>query len=196
MRQCFDIQIGVKHRHDFFDVDGGRLEQFFADRSSQFTQVFVDAPMMIREEDPAGQRQAIAMYARRAKSHDDVALLRVSACEDSRKIDGANSGADEIEGTSFTHAADHLSDLSDLPAWNGDIAQLRAFVKAPNQLSHQVVVRPLYGNIIEQRDRSSPDCEHVINVHRDTVDTDRVVFIHHLGDKNFGAHAVGGYGDT
>ena len=57
-------------------------------------------------------------------------------------------------------------------------------------------MRHLYGNIIEQRDRSSPHREHVIDVHRDTVDTDRVVFIHHLGDNNFGAHAVGGYGDS
>ena len=88
--------------------------------------------MMIPEEDSAGQRQAIAVYARRAESHDDIAIFRVSACEDSRNIDGADSGGDEIEGISFTHAADHFSDLSDLPAWNGDIGQLRTFVKAPN----------------------------------------------------------------
>ena len=64
VRQCFDLQIGFKHRHNFSDVDASRLEQFFPDRSSEFAEVFVDVPILNREEDPPCQRQTVAVYAR------------------------------------------------------------------------------------------------------------------------------------
>ena len=63
MRQCFDLQIGFKHGYNFFNVDAGRLQQFFSDRSSEFTQVFVHFSILKREEDPACQRETVAVHA-------------------------------------------------------------------------------------------------------------------------------------
>src|SRR5881628_2124612 len=196
VRHCLDVQIGFKHRDNFFDVDAGRFEQLFSNGSSEFAQVFVHAPILNREEDPARQRQAIAVHARGAQSHNDVAIPGVPAGEDSRKINGANGGAHEIERVAFAYAVDHFPDLSDFSTRNGYLGELRALVQSLNELTHEVVVRGFDGNIVQQRYGSGADAEHVIDVHGDTVDTDGVVFVHHVGDNNFRADSVGRYGDT
>ena len=128
VRQCFDLQIGSKHRDNFFDVDAGRLEQFFSDRSSEFTQVFVHIPVLNLEEDPACQRETVAVHACRAESHNDVAVPCVSAGKDSRKVHSSDGSADEIKRVAFAHAMDHFPDLSDFAARNGDVCEFRALI--------------------------------------------------------------------
>ena len=48
-----------------------------------------------------------------------------------------------------------------------------------------------YGNVIEQRQRRSPNAEYVVDVHRDTIDADRIVAVHHLRDDRLGTDPVG-----
>ena len=47
------------------------------------------------------------------------------------------------------------------------------------------------GDVVEHRDRLGADADQVVDVHRDAVDPDGVVAVHHLGDEQLRADAVG-----
>src|SRR5262249_6952790 len=52
--------------------------------------------------------------------------------------------------------------------------------------------RLLHRDVVDHRQRLGADAEHVVHVHGDAVDADRVVPVHQLRDQELRAHAVGG----
>ena len=52
-------------------------------------------------------------------------------------------------------------------------------------------VRLFDRDVIDHRHRPRADAQHVVDVHRDAIDADRVVFFHHVGDDRLRADAVG-----
>src|SRR5262249_12092444 len=65
----------------------------------------------------------------------------------------------------------------------------------PDRLQH-VRPRRLDRDVVEHGDRLGADADHVVHVHRDAVDPDRVVTAEHLGHQHFGADAVRGQGQA
>ena len=65
------------------------------------------------------------------------------------------------------------------------------FRQANGERPQHVGVGGLDRDVIDHRQRARTDANQIVDVHRDAVDADRVVFLHHVGDDRFRANAVG-----
>src|SRR5437016_8772921 len=57
-------------------------------------------------------------------------------------------------------------------------------------------MRSFNGNVIQKSKRRSANTEHIVYVHCHTVDSDRVVLVHHLSDDDLGTNAISRNGDS
>ena len=109
---------------------------------------------------------------------------------------GADRGADQVErGAAGLRLGEHLADLRDLAAGDGDAGQLRAEEQPAGHLVEHALVDPVGGDVVEQRERHRADADQVVDVVRHAVDADRLPAAGLLGQHDLGAHAVGGQRD-
>ena len=105
--------------------------------------------------------------------------------------DGAEARGGQVEPVRRRVAADQLGQDRHLAAGDLDAGQLRPALEADADLLHHGRVRPLDGEVVEQRDRLRADADDVVDVHRDAVDPDGVVAAGLLGEDQLRADAVG-----
>ncbi len=89
-------------------------------------------------------------------------------------------------------AADQLGDHGQLAARDLHARVLGAGLEAHADRLQQRRVGLLDGHVVQHGDRVGAHADHVVHVHGDAVDADRVVAAHLLGHDELGAHAVGG----
>ena len=87
--------------------------------------------------------------------------------------------------------ADQLRQDRDLTAGDLHAGQLGAGLQPARDRRERLLVGPLDGEVVHDRERLRPDADHVVDVHRDAVDPDGVVAAGPLGDDQLGADAVG-----
>src|SRR5207247_10350868 len=76
-----------------------------------------------------------------------------------------------------------------------DLAGLRASVHADADRASDLRVVGRNRDVVDERERLRPDADHVVHVHRDAVDADRVPPAHLLRDEDLRADAVRAEGE-
>ena len=142
------------------------------------------------------QREAIRVQPAALEPEEDVARANRGAREHPVERHGTDRGTDQIEAATRDDAADHLADLRQLSSRAAHTCQLAAPCDAFSERSEQLGDGLLDRDVVDQRDRSCTDAQHVVDVHRDAVDADRVVAPGGLCDQELGPDAVGGDGDA
>jgi hypothetical protein len=92
-------------------------------------------------------------------------------------------------------ALDDVAHLRDLAGRDRDPRLPGAFGEPLCDLDENLRVESLDRQIVDHGDRLGADAEEVVHVHRDAIDSDRVVAAHHLRDQHLGAGAVRGDGE-
>lgn len=95
------------------------------------------------------------------------------------------AGAGEVE------AINQLREVRGLPADDRDVRLGGSRVQAFPDFFRDFRVRVLHRQVVDERERLSADAQRVVDVHRDAINPDRVVFLQRLGDANLGADPVG-----
>ena len=93
-------------------------------------------------------------------------------------------------------AANQLGQLCQLAAGDLHAGLLGARLEALGDLPQHVGVGLLDRDVVEHRDRLRADADHVVHVHRDAIDADRVEAAELLGDDDLRTDAVGGQRDA
>ena len=136
------------------------------------------------------QTKAVAVDAVAAHADDDVAFGDALAGHDLVEVDAPDRHADEVE------ALDDVFQLRGLAAGNRNPRHLGAGAQARADRVEHGGVGALDRDVVDQRDRLRADADHVVDVHRDAIDADGVVFAHHVGDDGLRADAVGAERDA
>src|SRR5215467_770052 len=102
------------------------------------------------EEDLSRKTQPIAVNAGRAKTDDNVSLMRPLAHKNFIDTDNSRTRTDEVKGIVFTHTANHFADLRNFSARNGNSRNRGAVIKTFDQRPHKIRMRRLNRNVIEQ----------------------------------------------
>ena len=155
-------------------------------------QVCRDAVPQLVEEQPAGQRQAVAVNP--AAGHPDHRVAR-------RKAAGRRPACPGPPTRRRCRTGRIRS-----PLCAPRISSATCAVSPPDMLirawrapSHRpaaiwaklLLVRPLRRYVVHQRQRLRADAEQIVDVYRHAVDADRVVAAHHLRDQDLGPNVVG-----
>lgn len=189
VRQRLHLQ-PLQHRQDRRDVDPGGYQQLLADAAFQRIDPRVDRQTSLLEENPARERQAIAVNTTAAQADDDVSGLDVFSDDDPIEWYRTNAGRDEVEAVVVLFSPDHLSDLRDLATGDGHAGLPSALVEPPAQFREHVRLQDLHRDVVDDGERLGADAENVVHIHRDAVDPDGIVPSHHLGDEQLGSDAV------
>src|SRR5256712_13259883 len=123
------------------------------------------------------------------QANDDVSDPERPAINDLRLPSDAEAGAREVE------FPDELGDDGDLSADDRDVRHLRSAVQPDADLAGYLAVVRLDRDVVDEGDRLGADADHVIHVHRDAVDPDRVPAAHLLRHEDLRPDAVGAQGE-
>src|SRR5437667_4659 len=173
---------------DRTDVNRGRLEELLPPGSPALWEGIEDRQGRVRE-DAAGQRQAVGVDPGARKADDHVARPDRAAVDDLRLEDGPEAGPREVD------LPDEFRDDGDLSTDDRDVRELRATVQADADLASDFLVVGRDRDIVDERERLRPDADHVVHIHRDAVDADRVPPAHLLRDEDLRADAVRAEGE-
>src|SRR5208282_1804230 len=122
-----------------------------------------------------------------------VAGLDRLADDNPIRMDGSDAGPYQIESVALANVvANHLGDLRDLSTRNIDSCGLRARIQSLADLAEKTGLDFLHRDVVDHRDRPRAYADHVVGVHRDAIDPDRVVLSERLRNQELGADAVGG----
>ncbi len=192
----FHVQGTVEHFEDGFDIDAGGLENFLAERVLKVPGGFAEGVSPAVQQNAAGKSEAVAVNAAALQSDHEIAGPDVFTGKDTIHRHDTDASGDEIERFTVTTGMEQFLDLSDLSGGNGDISLDASLVDTLHELVDETGIGDFDGDVIHQGEGPGADAEHVVDVHGDTVDADRIVFFHRLGDENFCADSIGGDGDT
>ena len=82
------------------------------------------------------------------------------------------------------------------PPGYGNTGAQGSFGQSFSQFSQAARIERLYRDVVHHGQRGRPDAEQIVDIHRDAIDADGVVFPHTLGNQDLGPHAIGGHRDT
>ena len=142
--------------------------------------MLVDVQPLLVQQDTARQRQTIAVDAGAGQSDQHIIGANILTYQDAVQRYSAHARRRQIEAIAVAHSLDHLGDLRQLPAGNGDVRLLRPLVQPLAQFLQETCLWHLHRQIIDQGQRSGADAQDIVGVHRHAVDADGVVLIHQL----------------
>ena len=127
-----------------------------------------------------------------ARRNPDQRVARVDAPagDDRVELHEPDAEAHEVEAARRRMAAHHVGQHRELPAGDLNAGLLGARTQSDADLLEHVGVGLLNGDVVEQRDRIGPDADHVVRVHPEQVDPDRVVAPELLADDHLRPDAV------
>ena len=178
------------------DIDVGGAEQRLADGLAELVHAVGDGEARRLEEDPPGERQAVAVDAAAGDADDAVSRPHVGPGIDRVERHAPDSGPRQVEARVRHRALDDVAHRGDLAARDGDAGLPRAFREARAHRRQHRGLRALDGDVVDQRDGPRADTDEVVDVHRHAVDADGVVAARHLRDQRLGADPVGADGDS
>ncbi len=123
------------------------------------------------------------------QANDHVSRPHRPTVHDLRLPDGPKAGARQVE------FPNELGDDGDLPADDRDVRHLGPAVQSDPDLAGNLAVVSLDRDVVDEGDRLGADADHVVHVHRDAVDPDRVPAAHLLRDEDLRPDAVGAQGE-
>src|SRR5256886_5369268 len=123
------------------------------------------------------------------QAHDDVSGSDRPSFHDLRLPDDAEAGAREVE------LAHELGYDGDFPTNDRDVRHLRSAVQPDADLTGYLAVVRFDRDVVHEGDRLGADADHVVHVHRDAIDPDRVPTAHLLGDEDLGPNAIRAQGE-
>ena len=107
---------------------------------------------------------------------DPVAGFEVAADDDAVERHGADRRPDQVE------PLDQIRQLRDLAAADRDPGLACALGEPRGERVEHRRVGPVGRDVVDHRQRPRADAQQIVDIHRDAVDADRVVFLHHVGD--------------
>src|SRR2546426_1623516 len=170
------------------NIDRGRLEEFLAPGTSGSADLVEHGERSVTQH-PPGERQAVRMDPVAREADDQVPRPDRSTVDDFRLPDGSEASACEVE------FPNELWDDGDLPADDRDVRHLGPAVQPDADLSGDLAVVSLDRDVVHKGNRLRADADHVVHVHRDAVNPDRVPAAHLLCDKDLRPDAVGAQGE-
>src|SRR2546422_3757207 len=170
------------------NIDRGRLEEFLAPGTSGSADLVEHGERSVTQH-PPGERQAVRMDPVAREADDQVPRPDRSTVDDFRLPDGSEASACEVE------FPNELWDDGDLPADDRDVRHLGPAVQPDADLSGDLAVVSLDRDVVHKGNRLRADADHVVHVHRDAVNPDRVPATHLLRDKDLRPDAVGAQGE-
>lgn len=169
-----------------FAVDPGRGEELGTKRLFALQLLIVAAVLL---DNPAGEREAVAVDAGRGDPDDFVPGPDLFARDDLLLVLDTKAGAGKVE------TVDKAAERRGLAAHDVDVRLLCALVQALPDLGHFIDGEFVGRNVVHERDRLHVHDIEVVHVHRNAVDADRCPVFLLVGNEHLGAHAVRGQGE-
>src|SRR3989454_369746 len=182
------VHVGLEGPQNRSNIDRGRLEEFLAPGTSGSADLVEHGERSVTQH-PPGERQAVRMDPVAREADDQVPRPDRSTVDDFRLPDGSEASACEVE------FPNELWDDGDLPADDRDVRHLGPAVQPDADLSGDLAVVSLDRDVVHKGNRLRADADHVVHVHRDAVNPDRVPATHLLRDKDLRPDAVGAQGE-
>ena len=126
----------------------------------------------------------------RRNSDQHVTGLDATARDDRVQVHESDAEAHEVEAARRWMAAHHVGQHRKLAAGDLHAGLLGSRTQARADLFQHLGVGLLDGDVVEQRNRVGADADHVVRVHAEQVDPDRVVAPELLADDHLRADAV------
>src|SRR3989304_4342006 len=101
-------------------IDGGWLQQLFPQRSPKLLELGIHGVPVLREQDLTGQRQAVTVDPAASDSNNDITGSHGPANDALVERNMADAHPDQIASPPFPLRREHLPDLGDLSAADGD----------------------------------------------------------------------------
>ncbi len=172
-------------------VDTGGLEELFAEGAAELVDMRRQAHLADLEQHLAGQGVTVGMQTRRPHREDDVARTDPIRPENLLRLDHTDTGRGDVVVT----VRHHTRMLGGLTAQESTPGLDTALGDARDDLRDPLRHHTPDGDVILQEQRFRTAHHEVVDDHRDEVQTDRVVLVERLRDRELGAHAVGGRGE-
>src|SRR6266581_2496004 len=170
------------------DVDGGGLEELLAPGTPGSADLVEHGQRRVVQHS-ASERQAVRVDPAARQADDHVSRADRTTVDDLRLPNGPEAGAPEVE---FPH---ELGDHRDLPADDRYVRHLGPAVQPDANLTGDLAVVSLDRDVVDEGNRLRADADHVVHVHRDAVNPDRVPAAHLLRNKDLRPDAVGAQGE-
>ncbi len=146
------------------------------------------------QEHSTRQRVAVGVEARGRQAQDRIAGTDRLAEDQRVRRDRAHTCADQVESAfvtgHFSIRADDLRELRDLASGDRDSGFLRSRAEPLEDLIDAAVVESVNADVVDQREGPGSDADHVVDVHRDAVEPDRVVAIELRRHDRLGADPI------
>ncbi len=183
--QAPHVHVRAEQLADRLHVDHRRLEQHVAHRL---------VPDLLVEigEHTTGEAQAVGVDAAGGHADQSVARLDARAGHDRVEVHEPGAEADEVESPRRGMAAHDVRQHGQLTARDLDAGQLRTRTETEPDLLQHLGIGLLDGDVVKQRDRVGAHADHVVGVHAEQVDADRVVAPELLAHDHLRADAVAG----
>ena len=158
-----------------------------ADRAAELGDVGIDLEPEPIERNLTSQAVAVRVQAGAGEAEDDVSDLDLRAVDNRRLLDDADAEAGHVVITGLVEVGKNRRLAADQAAARLDAAVADSLHERRDQV--RIVLRQR--EVVEEAERLGADAEGVVDRHRDQVDSDRVVPVHHPRDLELGADAVG-----